>query len=330
MRALVTGGAGYIGSHMVRALLDAGHEVVVLDDLSTGHREAVAREAQLVEGNVGRTRDAAALLRDQRIEAVFHFAGLIRVEESVSDPRKYFQGNLVASLGLLDAVLEAGRPIPFVFSSTAAVYGDPIEVPIAESHPQRPVNPYGESKLAVERVLEAYGKAYGLPWAALRYFNAAGAHPEAHLGECHEPESHLIPIVLEVAAGTRQSVSIYGTTWPTPDGSCVRDFIHVRDLCDAHLAAVEHLRSGGSSGAMNLGTGKGHSVRDVIAVVEAVTGRKIRVVEAPPRAGDPPALVAGVDRAASILGWKARRTDLRAIVQDAWSHKTWKMGLEPG
>ena len=328
MRALVTGGAGYIGSHMVRALLDAKHDVVVLDDLSHGHRDAVAPEARLVEGNVGHTRDVAALLRDERIEVVFHFAGLIRVEESVTDPRKYFQGNLAFSLGLLDAVLEAGRPLPFVFSSTAAVYGEPVAVPIEEAHPQRPVNPYGESKLAVERVLDAYGKAYGLPWAALRYFNAAGAHPEAHLGERHEPESHLIPIVLEVAAGTRPSVAIYGTDWPTPDGTCVRDFIHVRDLCDAHLAAIEHLREGGAaaSGPMNLGTGKGHSVREVVQVVESVTGRPIPVVEAPKRPGDPPSLVASVDRAAAVFGWKARRSDLPAIVRDAWAYKTWKTG----
>jgi UDP-glucose 4-epimerase len=330
VRALVTGGAGYIGSHMVRALLDAGHAVVVLDDLSTGHRDAVAGQARLVEGNVGATRDVSALIRDERIDAVFHFAGLIRVDESVANPRKYFYGNLVASLGLLDAVLEAGRTIPFVFSSTAAVYGEPASVPIDEEHPQRPVNPYGDSKLAVERVLETYGKAHGLPWAALRYFNAAGAYAEAGLGERHEPESHLVPIVLEVAAGTRAAVSIYGTDWPTPDGTCVRDFIHVRDLCDAHLAAIEHLRKGGASGAMNLGTGEGHSVREVVEVARAITGHPIPVVEGPKRAGDPPALVARVDRAARILGWKAARADLPRIVQDAWTWKTWKRGPEAG
>lgn len=336
MRALVTGGAGYIGSHMVRALLDAEHQVVVLDDLSTGHRDAVPPEASFVRGEVGATNDVAALLRDEHIDAVLHFAGLIRVEESVSDPQKYFRGNLAQSMGLLDAVMlcsqgrggqgvggvAARRHIPFVFSSTAAVYGEPVAVPIEESHPQRPVNPYGESKLAVERVLEAYGRAYGLPWAALRYFNAAGAHPEANLGERHQPESHLIPIVLEVAEGKRQAVSIYGTTWPTPDGSCVRDFIHVRDLCEAHLAALEHLQKGGESGATNLGTGHGHSVREVVEVVRQVTGRPVAVVEAPPRAGDPPTLVAGVERAARVFGWKARRTDLATIIGDAWTFKT--------
>jgi UDP-glucose-4-epimerase GalE len=207
----------------------------------------------------------------------------------------------------------------FVQSSTAAVYGTPEGGPIDEDHPKRPVNPYGETKLAVERALEAYGHAHGLRWAALRYFNAAGAHHEAGLGERHHPETHLIPIVLEVAARKRESLAIYGTSWPTPDGTCVRDYVHVSDLCEAHLAAVDHLVRGGESGAFNLGTGHGHSVRAIVEAARAVTGRTIATVDAPVRAGDPPTLVAKVDRAARVLGWRAKRTDLARIVGDAWA-----------
>jgi UDP-glucose 4-epimerase len=318
VKALVTGGAGFIGSHMVRTLLDAGHEVVVLDDLSTGHRDAVAPEAKLVVGDV---RDAGvAKTALAGVDAVLHFAAKIEVGESVAAPRKYFQGNLVSSLALLEAVLDAGVGT-FVLSSTAAVYGMPDEVPIDESHRTVPVNPYGETKLAIERALDAYGKAYGLRWAALRYFNAAGAHPDAGLGERHDPESHLIPIVLQVAAGKRKALSIYGTSWPTPDGTCVRDYIHVRDLCDAHLRALEYLGrdGGGESGAFNLGTGRGHSVREVVDAVRRVTGREVPTVDAPVRAGDPAVLVAKVDRAAEVLGWRASRPDLDGMVRDAWT-----------
>ena len=327
MRVLVTGGAGYIGSHMVRTLLDSGHEAVVLDDLSTGHRDAVAPQATFVRGDVGSTSEVAALLRSERVDAICHFAAKIRVEESVSDPRVYFQGNLVRTLAFLDAVLAADEKIPFVFSSTAAVYGNPESVPIDEDHPKRPESPYGETKLAVERALEAYGRAYGLRWAALRYFNAAGGWPEAGLGERHEPETHLIPIILDVALGLRGSLSMYGTSWPTPDGTCVRDYIHVRDLADAHLAALEHLSRGGVSGAFNLGTGHGQSVREVVEAVKRVTGRAVAVVEAPPRAGDPAELVAKVERARTVLGWSAKRPSLDAIVADAWA---WKLRAKEG
>ena len=318
MNVLVTGGAGYIGSHMVRALVDRGHAVTVVDDLSTGHRASVAREAHFVEANVADTSRMRAVLEDRRVEAVLHFAGVIRVDESVSDPAKYWKGNLVASLGLLDAVLAAKVP-SFVFSSTAAVYGDPVRVPIDEEHPTRPVNPYGDSKLALEKVLAAYGAAHGLRWAALRYFNAAGANAAAGLGEHHEPETHLVPIILDVARGKREKVALYGTDWPTPDGTCVRDYIHVMDLADAHLAALEHLARGGESGAFNLGTGRGNSVKKVVEVVREVTGHAIPAAPAPRRAGDPPELVAAVDRAASVLGWRATRSDLRRIVEDAWA-----------
>jgi UDP-glucose-4-epimerase GalE len=319
MKVLVTGGAGYVGSHMVKTLLDAGHQVVVLDDLSTGYRDAVPEGVRFVQGDVGDVAAVSALLREERVEGICHFAAKIRVEESVSAPRLYFQGNLTRTLAFLEAVLDAPSVPVFVFSSTAAVYGTPDSVPIDEDHPKRPESPYGDSKLAVERALEAYGRAYGLRWTALRYFNAAGAWPEAGLGERHEPETHLIPIVLEVALGVRTSLSMYGTSWPTPDGTCVRDYIHVRDLCDAHLAALDHLVRGGASGAFNLGTGRGRSVREVVDAVKRVTGRDVPVVEAPPRAGDPAELVAKVERAEKILGWKAKRTDLDAIVADAWA-----------
>ena len=320
MKALVTGGAGYVGSHMVKTLLDAGHQVVVVDDLSTGHHDSVPPDrVAFVEGDVADAHAMSNVLRAHHVEAVFHFAAKIRVEQSVSEPRLYWRGNVIATLGLLDAVIDAGNIQAFVQSSTAAVYGTPDAVPIDEDHPKRPDSPYGETKLAVERALEAYGRAYGLRWAALRYFNAAGADHEAGLGERHDPETHLIPIVLEVASGKRKSLAIYGTSWPTPDGTCLRDYIHVSDLCEAHLAAVDYLVKGGASGAFNLGTGRGHSVREIVEVARKVTGLPIATVDAPPRAGDPASLVAKVERAEKVLGWRAKRTDLTRIVGDAWA-----------
>jgi UDP-glucose 4-epimerase len=310
---------------MVRTLLDAGHEVVVLDDLSTGHRDAVPAEARFLEGTVADADAVRALLAGERIEAVLHFAAKIRVEESVAAPRLYWEGNVVATLALLGAVADAGLPI--VFSSTAAVYGTPDEVPIDEAHPKRPESPYGETKLAIEHALGAYGRAYGLRWMALRYFNAAGAYAAAGLGERHDPETHLVPLVLDTALGKRPHVAIYGTAWPTPDGTCVRDYVHVRDLAEAHLVAIEHLARGGASGALNLGTGTGRSVREVVDAARRVTGKPIPTVDAPVRAGDPASLVAKVDRAASLLGWRARRPDLEAIVSDAWA---WKLRAERG
>jgi UDP-glucose 4-epimerase len=312
---------------MVKMLVDLGHQVVVVDDMSAGHRDAVPPGVPFVLADVGSSKDMVAVLRDHRIEAVFHFAAKIRVEQSVADPRLYWHGNTVATLALLDAVLEAGTVKGFVQSSTAAVYGTPDEVPIDEDHPKRPDSPYGETKLAVERALASFGRAYGLPWAALRYFNAAGADHEAGLGERHDPETHLVPIVLDAAAGKRESISIYGTSWPTPDGTCVRDYVHVGDLCEAHLAAVEHLMRGGESGAFNLGTGEGHSVREIVDVARSVTGRAITTVDAPPRAGDPAVLVAKVERAARVLGWRAKRTELTRIIGDAWA---WKLRAEQG
>ncbi len=324
----MTGGAGYVGSHMVKALVDAGHHAVVVDDLSTGHRDAVPANVPFVRADIGNAGDMASVVREHAIGAVFNFAAKSRVEQSVTDPRMYWSGNAVATLSLLDVVLSAGSTVKaFVQSSTAAVYGAPDTWEMDENHAKRPASAYGHTKLAIEHALESYGRAYGLRWSALRYFNAAGADHEAGLGERHDPETHLIPIVLEVAEGKRAFVAINGTSWPTPDGTCVRDYVHVTDLCEAHLAALQYLLRGGESCALNLGTGVGHSVRAVIATASAVTGRSIASVDAPPRAGDPAVLVAKVERAARVLGWRAKHRDLSRIVSDAWA---WKQRAEPG
>lgn len=311
MRILVTGGAGYIGSHMTQLLLERGHDAVVIDDLSGGHRDAVPSGATFVQASIADANEVARAAAGA--DAVVHFAGRIQVGESVAAPRKYFRDNLVASLALLDAVLDAGVRT-FVFSSTAAVYGDPERTPIVESHPLRPVNPYGETKLAFERALASYGRAYGVGWAALRYFNAAGAH--GGLRERHDPESHLIPLAIAAATGSGPPLRVFGTDWPTADGTCVRDYVHVRDLVLAHLAVIERVRSGKDAGAINLGTGRGSSVREVIAAVEAATGKKVPVVDSPRRAGDPAVLVASAERARTLLGWSAKAS-LQQIVASA-------------
>jgi UDP-glucose 4-epimerase len=311
---LVTGGAGYIGSHMARALVGAGHRVVVVDDLSSGHIDAVPAEATFVCADI-RSDALSDALRDHSVEAVLHFASRIQVGESVTSPRLYFRDNLAAGVTLLERVLDA-NVTTFILSSTAAVYGVPLRTPIGEDHPTVPVNPYGETKLAIERMLASYGKAYGLRYAALRYFNAAGAEPG--LGERHDPETHLIPLVIDAALGRRPNVTIFGDDYPTPDGTCVRDYIHVKDLADAHLAALLHLERGGDSGAYNLGTGHGHSVREVIEVTKRVTGLSVPVVMGPRREGDPPVLVAGPDRAKAVLGWEPVCSSLERIVEDAW------------
>lgn len=317
MRVVVTGGAGYIGSHMVHLLRERGHEVAVVDSLVTGRREAVPAGVPLLEADVGDRRLVAPFLRERRAEAILHFAARIQVGESVVDPRRYYAGNLAATVGLLESVLDAGVG-RVVFSSTAAVYGVPFEVPIPESHPTSPVNPYGETKLAAERMLASYARAYGLGYAALRYFNAAGALAEAGLGERHEPETHLIPLVLRAALGEGKPVTVFGRDYPTPDGTCVRDYIHVVDLAEAHLAALEYLGAGGESGAFNLGTGRGYSVAEVIAEAERVAGREVPTAEGPRREGDPPALVADPSRAHERLGWRPTRSSLGQILEDAW------------
>lgn len=317
MRILVTGGAGYIGSHMVARLMKTAHEVIVVDDLSSGHRSSVPESIPFERADVADQKSMAALLDGRHVDAIFHFASRIQVGESVRDPRLYYKGNLEVGISLLESALGAGVGI-FILSSTAAVYGDPLRVPIDESHPTVPVNPYGETKLAIERMLASYSRAYGVRYAALRYFNAAGAGTEPYLGERHKPETHLIPIVLEAALGRRKRVEVFGRDYDTPDGTCIRDYIHVVDLCEAHLAALDYLASGGQSGAFNLGTGQGHSVEQVMESARRVTGRSIPVVYGPRRAGDPPRLIAAVDHAERVLGWRAKRPSLEEIMRDAW------------
>lgn len=315
MSILVTGGAGYIGSHMVHTLLEAGERVVVIDNLMTGHAEAVPDAAELVIADV-RDRDAVTrVLVSEKVRAIFHFASRIQVGESVEKPRLYYKDNLEAAIQLVEFALDAGVS-SFVLSSTAAVYGNPMRTPIDEEHPTNPVNPYGETKLAIERMLLSYGRAYGLRTALLRYFNAAGAHFEAGLGERHEPESHLLPLAIEAAMGKRPPLTVFGRDWDTPDGTCVRDYIHVRDLCDAHLAALRWMEAGNAGGAFNLGTGSGHSVAEVLRVVGDVCGKPVPVVDGPRRAGDPPVLVASAEKAMRTFGWRPVRT-LREMVHDA-------------
>jgi UDP-glucose-4-epimerase GalE len=317
MKILVTGGAGYIGSHVVWYLQQHGHQTVTFDDLSRGHADAVRGE--LVRGDLCRRRDVDRALADERPDAVMHFAAHSLVGESVAEPRTYWHDNLVGALNLLDAMRVNGVRL-FVFSSTAATYGDPIEVPIPETHPQLPVNPYGQTKLAIERMLADYDAAYGLRFAALRYFNAAGALPEQGLGERHDPETHLIPLILQAAAGRRQALQIFGRDYQeTKDGTCVRDYIHVMDLAEAHLAALEQLARGDQSLQLNLGTGSGFSVLEVLQTARQVTGKPIPAEDAPRRPGDPPVLVAAARRAEEVLGWKASRSDLPSIIASAWA-----------
>jgi UDP-arabinose 4-epimerase len=314
---LVTGGAGYIGSHAAKALARAGYEPVTYDNLGRGHRAAV-RWGPLVVGDLADRALLADTMRRHKVAAVMHFAAFAYVGESVSEPALYFRNNVANSLNLLEAMEETGvRHI--VFSSTCATYGLPEKMPIAEDAPQRPVNPYGESKLMIERMLHWLGGARGLRHAALRYFNAAGADPEGEIGEDHDPETHLIPLVLAAALGKRAAIDIFGTDYPTPDGTAIRDYIHVQDLADAHVLALGHLLKGGNSVALNLGTGAGHSVRAVIDAAERVTGRSIPRREAARRAGDPPTLVADARRAKAALGWTPKLSGLDDIIASAWA-----------
>jgi UDP-arabinose 4-epimerase len=316
MRVLVVGGAGYIGSHTAKALAKAGHEPLVLDNFSSGHRWAV-KWGRFLDWDLSATEQLPQILEKERVEAVLHFAASLLVGESVRNPRKYFWNNVVNTLRLLDAMLAAGVK-QIVFSSSAAVYGDPQEIPIPEDHPKLPTNPYGETKLAMERALQWYGKAYDLRWIALRYFNAAGADPDGELGESHAPETHLIPLTVQAALGQIPQVEIYGTDYPTPDGTALRDYIHVTDLADAHVRALDYLARGGASRALNLGTGHGYSVREVINAVGRIGQGPVPVREGPRRAGDPPALVADARHAGEALGWKPRLSGLESIVRSAW------------
>jgi UDP-glucose-4-epimerase GalE len=321
---LVTGGAGYIGSHATRALRRAGHSAVVLDNLCAGNPDLL-EGAPLVQANVGdRERVGRLFVEHGPFDGVLHFAALLSVSESVARPLAYYENNVAQSLALLDLAVEHGVRA-FVLSSTAAVYGHPREQPIPESAPAAPINPYGHSKWMVERMLADAESAHGLRWAALRYFNACGADPDGGLGECHEPETHLIPICLETAAGLREKLELYGTDYPTPDGTCIRDYIHVTDLADAHVRALEALLDDRSVGARNVATGRGHSNRDVIATVERVIGRKVPYREAPRRPGDPPVLVADARQFRREFGWEPRYSDLDTVVSTAWDWlRRWK------
>ena len=317
MQILVTGGAGYIGSHTAKALAQAGHEPVVIDNLQHGHRWAV-RWGPLVEADLA-DRDALRdVFRTYQFGAVVHFAALIEAGESVREPARYFRNNVANTLNLLDAMREGGVG-RIVFSSTAAVYGDPLQTPMSEDHRLLPVNPYGESKLMVERLLQWYGGAYGLAWTALRYFNASGADPDGELGEFHQPESHLIPRAIAAAHGDLPELQLFGGDYNTPDGTAIRDYIHVNDLAAAHIRALERLSQGKPSTAFNLGTGHGYSVKEVITAVERAGGRKVPFRLAPRRPGDPPALVADAGRACRELGWTAQHSSLEEIVKSACS-----------
>jgi UDP-glucose-4-epimerase GalE len=310
---LVTGGAGYIGSHAARALRCSGYEVVIYDNLSTGFRR-LAQGFELVEGDIS---DEAALRPVLgRVDAVMHFAAHAYVGESVENPRKYFRNNVLAALSLLNSALDTGIR-RFVFSSTCAVYGIPGQIPITEQTPREPVNPYGASKLFFENALEAYSRAYRLRSVSLRYFNAAGADESGEIGEMHDPETHLIPLALAASAANGPGLQIHGSDYPTPDGTCVRDYIHVNDLADAHVRALQHLERGGDSLTTNLGTGRGHSVLEVVQAAEKATGRPVRRTMGPRRPGDPPVLVADPAKAQRMLGWAARR-NLADIVSSAW------------
>ena len=316
---LVTGGAGYIGSHAVKALIGAGYEVIVLDNLVYGHRELVEEvlKVELIVGDINDRPLLDKLFASRNIAAVMHFSAYAYVGESVTDPAKYYRNNVVGTLTLLEAMIAASIK-QFVFSSTCATYGVPHTVPITEDHSQNPINPYGATKLMVERILQDFDVAYGLKSVYFRYFNAAGADPTGLLGEDHNPETHLLPLVLMAALGKRDSVAIFGTDYPTPDGTCIRDYIHVTDLADAHILGLEYLLNGGSTNVFNLGNGQGFSVKEAIDTAKIVTGREIKVVMSDRRPGDPPILVGSSDKARNILGWEPKYPALKEILTHAW------------
>lgn len=316
MRLLVVGGAGYVGSHCVRALVDSGHEVTVYDNLSAGHRAAVHAQAQFVQGDLGDAGKLDALLGATRFDAVLHFAAFLNVGESVQQPLMYWDNNVARTLTLL-RTMQQHNVKRLVFSSTCAVYGEPERLPIVEDLPKAPINPYGATKLAVEWLVQASAPAWGLGSMALRYFNASGAAADGSIGEDHKPETHLIPLILQVALGQRQNIKIYGNDYPTPDGTCIRDYVHVEDLADAHRLAVEACEPGQAE-AYNVGTGNGFSVKQVVDAARAVTGHPIPAEETPRRAGDPPMLYADPSAIKKRLGWQARYTDVRRIVETAW------------
>ena len=317
MNVLVVGGAGYIGSHCVRQLVAAGHRPVILDNFVYGHRAAVPAGVTLHEANLGDEAAVGRILREEQIEVVMHFAAYCYVGESVTNPMKYYFNNVVAPLHLLQAMLAAGVK-KFVFSSTCATFGIPASLPIHETLPQAPINPYGQTKLDLENVLKSLAHAHGLSFAAFRYFNAAGAAEDGTIGEDHDPETHLIPVAIDVAVGRRPHLELFGTHYPTPDGTCLRDYVHVDDLSRAHIAVFDRLGKPGTQLFYNLGTGKPTSNREVIRAVEKITGCAVKVIESPRRPGDPPALYADSTKAQRDLGWKVKFPDIESIVATAW------------
>ena len=327
MAILVTGGAGYVGSHTVHLLNRLGYRLAVVDNLSTGFQAAVPENVHFYRGDI-RDRDFLdAVFRTETVEGVIHFAACSQVGESMAHPLRYYNNNLGGTETLLECMVEHGVKI-IVFSSSAAVYGEPEQIPIQETAPTAPTNCYGETKIAMERMMHWTEVAHGLRYVALRYFNACGAQRDGQIGEAHTPETHLIPLVLQVANGQRESVSIFGTDYPTADGTCVRDYVHVEDLAQAHLLALEYLLHGGESQRINLGSGSGFSVREIIQAARRVTGHAIPAVEQPRRAGDPAVLVAGIEKAASILGWKPQCSDLEYVMTSAWQwHRTHPHGF---
>jgi UDP-glucose 4-epimerase len=330
MNVLVVGGAGYIGSHCVRQLVAAGHRPVVLDNLVYGHRQAVAKEVPFYEVNLGDTEAVKGILQEEKIDLVMHFAAYCYVGESVNEPLKYYENNVSATLRLLGAMLEVGVK-KFVFSSSCATYGVPSTLPIVETLTQAPINPYGQTKLDVENILRAFARAYGLSFAAFRYFNAAGAAEDGTIGEDHEPETHIIPLAIDAAVGKRPHFQIFGTDYATPDGTCLRDYVHVDDLSRAHIAVFPKLEQPGQGHFYNLGTGKPFSVREILSAVEKITGRKVPTVEAPRRVGDPPALFADSSKARDELGWKIRFPDAESIIATAWKwHERRPEGYDGG
>jgi UDP-glucose 4-epimerase len=316
LNILVVGGAGYIGSHMVKRLSQLGCRVTTLDNLSGGHRDAVL-SGDFVHGDIADQTLLDRLFSREKIDAVLHFASFIQVGESMQAPIKYYKNNVVNTLNLLSA-MQAHGVDKFIFSSTAAIFGEPEYTPIDEAHPKRPINPYGRTKLVIEDALSDYARAYGLKSVCLRYFNAAGADPDGELGERHDPETHLIPLVLQAASGRRSHISVFGRDYDTPDGTCVRDYIHITDLCDAHWLALQSLIDGEGAQAYNLGNGNGFSVQQVIDTARQITGKTIAVVDAPRRDGDPARLVADSGLARAQLGWQPKYSDLSTIIQHAW------------
>ena len=326
-KILITGGAGYIGSHTVKLLAKKGYSIIVLDNLVYGHREAIVNpEVELIVGDLGDKELTARLFEYHEIEAVIHFAAYAYVGESVTDPEKYYQNNIAAPLNLLEIMRKNGCN-KFIFSSTCATYGNPEYVPIDENHPQNPINPYGQSKLMLEKILKDYAHAYKTNYVFLRYFNASGASLDGEIGEDHNPETHLIPLILDAINGDRANITVFGTNYDTADGTCVRDYIHVEDLATAHEAALIHLMNGGEPIICNLGTGNGVSVKEIIQVAEEVTGKKVPVIFGDRRAGDPAYLYANPTQAKVLLGWEAKYKDVKDTIKHAW---TWKTGIKGG